>query len=248
MCTVTYLRRADEFFLTMNRDERLDRGREIPPRRFRLNDQKPECAWPIDSDAGGTWIGANNYGIAACILNGYERSDAQKRGFRSRGTIIPLALQLASLDEIERWLAHDFEAIAFKSFSLLVVQRENMMFLYSDGMGTITFDRPDGVPQIWSSSSWKADEVLPWREQEFIAWYSRGLQMNSANVPTFHLMQPEGRAEWAPMMRRDKSATRSISQVVISPGDVTLKYWKCPLKDDFSADRVIVLNASSLQN
>ena len=245
MCTVTYLKAGDQFLLTMNRDERLDRGREIAPRRFRLNDKKPECAWPIDSDSGGTWIGTNHHGITACILNGYEESDAGRKDFKSRGTIIPQVLQLATLDKVERMLAGDFESTAFKSFSLIVVQRDAVMFLYSNGMGTITFERRDGLPQLWSSSSWKAAEVLPWREIQFSEWVERGAALTEAGIPTYHLLQPEGREAWAPLMKRDKSMTRSITQVLISSSGVSLRYWKCPVTGGSAPDRAIVLNSPS---
>ncbi|MCC6547286.1 NRDE family protein [Candidatus Sumerlaeota bacterium] len=245
MCTVTYFKHGDDYLLTMNRDERDDRGREIPPRRFRLNDEQPESAWPIDSDSGGTWIGANHHGVAACILNGYDKSDDSRKHFKSRGTIIPLILRLKSLDRVERWLAKDFEAASFKSFSLIVVQRDAILCVHSDGMGTVTFERRDPAPQLWTSSSWKPREVIPWRATRFAAWFDEGATLNMAGIPTFHLLQQDGMAEWSPMMKRDKSATRSITQVATSPSRVVLHYWRTPLKNDCALDRELILGASS---
>src|SRR5262245_7611818 len=126
MCTVTVRRGAGELLLTMNRDERLDRAPEEPPRRIPGEVDRPSWMAPFDGATGGTWIGVNDRGVAACLLNGYSPADEALRGtpgVPSRGSIIPRILEdqdgsrpVALRDAI------DFSA--YPSFTLLVVSAD----------------------------------------------------------------------------------------------------------------------------
>ncbi|MCX7017196.1 MAG: NRDE family protein [Candidatus Sumerlaeota bacterium] len=73
MCTATLHRSEDSLLLTMNRDELHSRAPEIPP-AIRAGD--PAWMAPTDSQAGGTWIGVNDRGLAVCLLNAYWPEDA----------------------------------------------------------------------------------------------------------------------------------------------------------------------------
>ena len=62
MCTVTWIRVAGGYELFCNRDERLERGPELPPSV--LERAGVHLVAPRDSDFGGTWIAVNEHGIA----------------------------------------------------------------------------------------------------------------------------------------------------------------------------------------
>jgi hypothetical protein len=59
----------DGYTLCFNRDEARSRAAERAPRLFRRGGV--ECVAPFDGAAGGTWIGVNEFGFAACLLNAY---------------------------------------------------------------------------------------------------------------------------------------------------------------------------------
>ena len=111
----------------MNRDELRTRGREIPPTRYATLD----TAWvgPIDSDAGGTWIGTNEFGLTACLLNAYfpvgAAPEVAQQGARSRGVIIPELLSHRSFLEYETWLCDVLDPTQFAGFMLLVVAADS---------------------------------------------------------------------------------------------------------------------------
>src|SRR5262245_38219118 len=69
LCTVVILRRPDHdwpLILGANRDEMRDRA-WLPPARHWPD--RPEVRAGRDEEAGGTWLGINDHGVVAAILN-----------------------------------------------------------------------------------------------------------------------------------------------------------------------------------
>lgn len=75
MCTITWLTRDNGYELFFNRDELRSRQRAAPPQLHQ--DSKIRYLAPIDSDAGGTWISANQFGLSLCLLNNYGAAAPQ---------------------------------------------------------------------------------------------------------------------------------------------------------------------------
>ncbi len=72
MCTIALLPgHAGHFILAGNRDELRTRKRALPPQNHDLDGVR--ALFPVDANAHGTWIGANEYGFAATLLNHYPR-------------------------------------------------------------------------------------------------------------------------------------------------------------------------------
>src|SRR5260221_11105891 len=83
MCTVSWLHEDDGYHLLCNRDEKLSRAPALPPRIQERNGVRYVA--PIDGNFGGAWIGANEFGVSICLLNGVTRCG----GVRSRGLLRP---------------------------------------------------------------------------------------------------------------------------------------------------------------
>ncbi len=69
MCTVVLLSRpgaAWPLLLAANRDERLDRAWQPPARHW---PEQPDVLAGRDCSAGGTWLGINDRGLVAAVLN-----------------------------------------------------------------------------------------------------------------------------------------------------------------------------------
>ncbi len=69
MCTLVILRRPDHpwpVVIGANRDEMIDRP-ALPPARHWPD--RPEVVAGLDRLAGGSWLGVNDWGVAAAILN-----------------------------------------------------------------------------------------------------------------------------------------------------------------------------------
>jgi hypothetical protein len=100
MCTLTFIDRDNGYYLAMNRDERTSRGVADPPTLVDLGGSRSIC--PRDH-AGGTWIAANEQGIAFALLNW---NDVQPAGVpptasRSRGLVIPALVSFSSHPDVD---------------------------------------------------------------------------------------------------------------------------------------------------
>ncbi|MSO55139.1 MAG: hypothetical protein EXQ90_08515 [Rhodospirillales bacterium] len=129
MCTVVILRRPDHawpLILAANRDEMIDRP-WLPPGRHWSD--RPEVIAGQDTLAGGTWLGMNDYGLIAAILN-RKSSLGPKHGYRSRGEI-----PLEALDHAEAELAAEalgrIETASYRSFNAFIADVRNAYWLCS---------------------------------------------------------------------------------------------------------------------
>src|SRR3546814_5219481 len=101
MCTVVILRRPGEawpLIVAANRDELLDRTWREPARHW---PDRPEVVAGLDELAGGSWLGLNDHGIVAAILN-RRHSLGPAPDKRSRGELVLDALDHADAADADR--------------------------------------------------------------------------------------------------------------------------------------------------
>lgn len=217
MCTLTLFRADGQLTLTMNRDDVPGRA-EAPPLLWGEVDRA--FAAPVDLEAGGTWIGVNPAGVAACLLNRYD--DAPK-GARSRGEIVPRALSGADLEEaaaaVEALTASDYSP-----FTCFVASSDGAFRIDWDGVRLASRPLSMHGPLMLTSSSWRFEAVAAWRQALF-----EKILVSPQPAPTalsdFHCALRSGEEAWAPMMRRDYAHTKSVSQINIGRADIELRYW-----------------------
>ncbi|MDH3595525.1 MAG: NRDE family protein [Rhodospirillales bacterium] len=150
MCTTVILRRPGHdwpVILAANRDEMTDRPWLAPGRHW---PDRPEVVAGLDREAGGTWLGLNDHGLLAGILNRMGSLGPQA-GKRSRGELVLEALDHAEAAEAARALAH-LEAAAYRSFNLLVADAERAFWLRNLGEeapGRVeVFELPPGLSML----------------------------------------------------------------------------------------------------
>jgi hypothetical protein len=227
MCTVTVHRDDTGFHVTMNRDEARARGPERAPEQHRC-ENGTHWLGPVDSEKGGTWLGTNEAGLVACLLNRYQDYDIERlpESPESRGHIIPFLLRHATLEQAIGWITGPtFDASAYPPFSLLLLDFDRSMRLDWCGCKSI---QPALLPSPWTmetSSFFDTERTLRWRAEAFAAWLEDGAR-HTHGLPSFHLYQPTGMDNVAPLMSRDVSCTRSITQVVVKHDsqDTVLRY------------------------
>ena len=228
MCTVTVHRSADRLLVTMNRDEARDRAPEVPPA---IHHNDVDWLAPSDSARGGTWIGVNNRGVVACLLNGYVEGDnflrEKNTESKSRGAIIPWLMTLGGAHDIRDAAITNFDPHRFMTFSLIVVQHDSLDAYLWRGGGDLLHESHQGEWTFFSSSSWKTDEVIAWRRRAFDDWREGGGAAIGA-LPSLHLLRPEGKHEWSPLMDRERTCTRSITQIELSGlrREAVMRYWR----------------------
>lgn len=182
MCTMTIVPCDDGFRLVCNRDERRDRTAATPPCVRRLEHRT--AVFPVDPVSGGTWVGVNDAGLAAALLNRTTDSAAAagNRLLRSRGLIIPTLLDCGSVpDALE--IAARLDPAHFDLFRLVVVQRMVAGVLTSDGLTLSVETMEVSRPALLTSSSLGDDVVEAPRRRLFERLVVRNHKRDVAHAP-----------------------------------------------------------------
>ncbi|NQV56206.1 MAG: NRDE family protein [Rhodospirillales bacterium] len=127
MCTVIILRRKGHdwpLLLAANRDEMMDRP-WLPPGRHWPD--RPQVIAGRDELAGGTWIGINDYGVVAAILNGHGALGPAE-GYRSRGELPLEVLEHADAKAAAEAL-RDVNPNAYRPFNLVIADNRDAYWL-----------------------------------------------------------------------------------------------------------------------
>jgi hypothetical protein len=233
MCTATLRHDGAVLDLAMNRDERIARGAEIPPAPVPLAGGHA-AVMPRDSDAGGTWAGANTHGLVACILNDC-REPAEASPTASRGALVAEALACASLADAEALVGARLVAGRFSPFTLLLAQAGTCVVLRRGGRWTAA------APLFLTSSSWNTEPVEAYRARLFQQWRAAGAPEHEG-VPAYHFLGDEARREWNPLMRRAETRMRSVIRLRAdrAAARVDCWYWSEPALAPAAASHVAV--------
>lgn len=131
MCTLVILRRPGHpwpVILGANRDEMIDRPWAAPGRHW---PDRPEVIAGLDRTAGGSWLGLNDHGVVAAILN-RRGSLGPEPGKRSRGELVLEALDHADALAAAEALA-ELNPAAYRSFNMVVADNRDAYWLRNSG-------------------------------------------------------------------------------------------------------------------
>lgn len=133
MCTVVILRRpADEWPLILgaNRDEMRDRQWRAPARHW---PERPEVVAGYDEEAGGSWLGLNDHGVVAAVLNRPGTLGRDER-LRSRGELVLDALDHADAADAAQALTA-LDPAAYRAFNMIIADSRDAFWIRSLGAG-----------------------------------------------------------------------------------------------------------------
>ncbi|MGB0683495.1 MAG: NRDE family protein [Magnetovibrionaceae bacterium] len=128
MCTVVVLIRPENpwpVLIAANRDEMADRPSKPPARHW---EDRPDVVAGLDELSGGTWLGLNDYGVFACVLNRVGTL-GPSRQYRTRGELPLEALDHADAESAFEALRH-LDPSAYRGFNLLIADRKEAYWLY----------------------------------------------------------------------------------------------------------------------
>jgi uncharacterized protein with NRDE domain len=147
MCTLVLLRRPGHqwpLLLGANRDEMLDRTWTPPGRHW---PDRPEVTAGRDDLAGGSWLGVNDHGVAAAILN-RTGSLGPLAGKRSRGELVLDALDYGDAVDAATALS-GLDAEAYRPFNLVVADDRDAFWLAHRGRGRVAVTPiPEGLSML----------------------------------------------------------------------------------------------------
>jgi Transport and Golgi organisation 2 len=236
MCTVSIVPHDDGYRLVCNRDERRDRPTAIPPTVRLL--QRVSATYPQDTGEGGTWVGVNEAGLAAALLNrsAGDIGAGQPRRLRSRGFIIPQLLNSRSLaDALD--MARCLTPPQFDPFRVVLAERMTAGIVTSDGVSLSVETMHVKRPQMLTSSG-LGDGVVeaPRRELFERLVLGRHERLWPHAQDRFHAHQWPSRADISVLMERSDARTVSRTTIVVTSRLIWLDY--APLGADTQASRV----------
>ena len=135
MCTLVILRRPEHAWpvlIAANRDEMIDRPAKPPGRHW---PDRVEVIAGLDLLGGGSWLGLNDWGVAAAVLNRHG-SLGPAPGQRSRGELVLEALDHADAVEAAAALSA-LDPAAYRSFNLIVADNRDAFWLRHAETGRI---------------------------------------------------------------------------------------------------------------
>ena len=225
MCTVTITtlaRRDHALRVACNRDELLTRLPAIPPRIRPIEDRL--AMFPTDPISKGTWIAANDAGLALVLLN--VNSEMRRRGFapRSRGDIIPSLIHIEDARSAIALAASAFHAGDYDPFRLIAIDRENVTEIQSN-RHEFSFQSHDLNRSLLFTSSGLGDHLVePPRRKLFQSVCNSG-DFTPARQDRFHQHTWPGREPISICMNRADAQTVSYTTVELIDDRATLTYF-----------------------
>jgi len=146
MCTVVVLRRPEApwpLLLAANRDELSSRPWRPPARHW---PERPDVTASLDVEAGGSWLGINDDGVVAAVLNRVG-SLGPAAGKRSRGELVLEALDHADASAAAAAMV-DLDPEAYRPFNLLIADSRDAFWLrHGGGLPAFGFRTSSGAWQ-----------------------------------------------------------------------------------------------------
>jgi len=211
MCTVSWRgsEEADAWEVFFSRDEKRERVKaESPEVRF-INGVR--CLFPRDPAGGGTWVGVNEYGVVACLLNDYRVPFEYREGLslRSRGLLVSDVLaEKVQEDGYGQHVRDLVLGAAFAPFRLLIIIRGKCHGWSWDGEILRAMSEEETQCPV-TSSSWDSVRVEDARR----SLYDELVLGKGASLQDFHTHQLVGDAESSVCMSRELTQTVSLTRL-----------------------------------
>jgi hypothetical protein len=233
MCTLTIVPlEPTGFRLAFNRDESRRRPRALAPAVSRRVERT--CLHPIDPQGGGTWIGVNDTGLVAALLNVYpgpaDALLAAPAPRASRGEIVPRLLEAATLEQAA---AFEPDPRRYPPFRVVLCHDGRIVDLTSDG-SSITRRGPQRLiaPELRTSSGLGDVSVEGPRRALFEKLLASVDSVGAQDA--FHRHSWIDRPDISVCMRRSEAATVSLSILDVDPrlGQTLFLYQAGPPDED----------------
>jgi len=221
MCTISFLPRAQGFYLAMNRDEKRDRLAGLRPAVVELENHR--ALFPREP-TGGTWISANDAGLCLALINWHRIQHKPKKDTLSRGLVVRELAGKSSAGEIATSLKK-LPLRKLRPFRLIVIAPDQMRItewrwsLYGLTKRNHTWQR-----QHWFSSG--LDEHRAELERARIC---ASATLNSLKqLRQLHRSHAPKRGPFSICMHRPDAATISYTEITVSNQRVSMRYKSGP--------------------
>jgi len=220
MCTVSVVPDTHGFRLMSNRDERRDRAVAFQPRVETFGSRA--VIMPIDPVGGGSWIGVNDAGLVAALLNRHAAPLPDARSVASRGLVVRGALACDSLEAAQAAVLA-LDAAAFQPFRLVLAQNRRIAMVAGDGRELAHAESTLEQPYMFTASSLGDVFVDSPRRRLFDCLMGQPCGWRDGQL-LFHRHQWIDKRDISVLMEREDAATVSRTAVDVTERGITLEY------------------------
>ena len=221
MCTISFLPRAQGFYLAMNRDEKRDRLAGLRPAIVELENHR--ALFPREP-TGGTWISANDSGLCLALINWHRIQRKPKKDTLSRGLVVRELAWKSSADEIATSLKK-LPLRKLRPFRLIVIAPDQMRVtewrwsLYGLTKRNHTWQR-----QHWFSSGFNEHRA----ELERARICASATLNSLKRLRQLHRSHAPKRGPFSICMHRADATTVSYTEVSVTKNSACMRYASGP--------------------
>ena len=220
MCTLSWAPEPDGYLLCFNRDEQKSRSPGLPPARA-IRDGVGVLA-PTDSEAGGSWIGVNAYGLSLCLANRYDDPPQTPPGEPiSRGLLLTALFSSGSQSEVVTRIT-TADLARYRPFTIACAEPGSPLLLAAwngQRLNSRTWTAPGLV--VTSSGVNQAGAEAA-RRALFESWAASRHRFDTETLTLLHRSHEPARGPLSICMHRDDAETVSFSRVEVTGRQVSL--------------------------
>ena len=177
MCTLVILRRPGHewpVLVATNRDELLKRPWLTPARHW---EDRPSILGGLDLEAGGSWLGINDYGVLAGILNRTGSLGPQPNK-RSRGELVLEALDHADSSSAAEALSA-LNGAAYRPFNMIIADNRDAFWLaHRDDLSSDAIQVQPIPPGLSMITAWDINDKRSPRIRTYLPFFRRATEPN----------------------------------------------------------------------
>jgi len=225
MCTVSFLPKARNFYLVMNRDEKLTRRGGLPPAILDLAGRR--TMFPREP-SGGTWIAANDAGVCIALINWHRIEREPAHDPVSRGQVVRKLAGKSSRGEIAEALG-ELPLNRLRPFRLIaIIPSEKIVMEWRWNLEQLSTRKHAWRSHHWFSSGFA--ELRAERERDRVCRAARN-QKSAGQLGWLRRLHRSHLPERGPFsicMHRSDAATVSYTEVAVSGQRTTMRYKPGP--------------------
>ncbi|TXN36859.1 NRDE family protein [Flagellimonas hymeniacidonis] len=219
MCTVSFISRNNNYFITSNRDEHISRPVAFEPKEEIINTTK--VLFPKDPKAGGTWFALNENGVVAVVLNGaFKKHESKGNYAKSRGLILLDVISASNPDAFIKEM--DLDNI--EPFTLVLFDTDKLQELRWDGHQKHLELLDKSQSHIWSSATLYDEEAIAHRANLFSKFIGSNTDILASDVVDFHSNNHEDYENGFIIDRNTGLKTFSVTQAILGNEESVLKH------------------------
>lgn len=233
MCTVTWFYQSGSLRLFHSRDEALTRLPALPP-KIQVR-RGVRFVAPLDADAGGTWVGVNEFGLVVGLLNRYlaETSSNPTHTPPSRPSRGLLVIDVLSCQSLEAAIGfvQGLKPNLYAPFTLALLQpnQRTCILDWDERELNIDWNTTARLPLVSSLDQAQASAARGALFAELQATAFVNEAERAQQFQAFHASHVHGPSSLSVCMHRDDAKTVSHTQVCVAANEVWLRYYASAL-------------------